>query len=516
MSKKGHNEQSKEELIETLKTTRGWSSGVWHGTADIFRYLTEEKRDDKDIALAAITGPLDAQSGYSLSAASQRLKNDMDVVKAAVENTWESFKCASKEIRENRDQVLQIVKINGFAIAHALIPFDKEVYLAAVNQNGDSFTRMPEEARRDRDIILTALKNGSKALSSIPEGVVDKEMAMLSIETQHPQGWSLMYILSKKGDFICKDEEIMLAVLKDRGIADFKYIDKDLCKKRDLMLKACSMDKAALMVVDESLKDLEMVLTALAAKKSTDNHRRDLIRAIPSNLKENPEVLALALEYTEPDDVFSQFSKEQFSKYVLEKYPIKEFENVIKAGSKKFREAVRALQERHAENAAGLRTAEALKSKMESAAAQKQAEEKKLADLTQQFNEAKKAKDWSKAKKLKSELDACKGKDGGDEESAPDVEKMISDIRTTEWRLDSEADQLRNDSLDIYFIRYLGQIYKEEADRLGEADDFDGAMEHEEASENAQKLDVKELYPERWEDEKLWGPFWMDPDEMEM
>ena len=91
-----------------------------------------ELKNDKEVVLAAV-----AQAGLALRYASAELKNDKEVVLAAVAQDGRALHRASAELMNDKKAVLAAVAQDGRALEDASVKLrnDKEVVLAAVAQN---------------------------------------------------------------------------------------------------------------------------------------------------------------------------------------------------------------------------------------------------------------------------------------------------------------------------------------------------------------------------------------------
>ena len=94
----------------------------------------------------------------------------------------------SPELKNNREIVLAAVNNFGSALRYAPEQFqnDREIVLAAVNNNGLALRRVLPELRRDYEIILAAIKNNIDALEYVDENLFNswnnKKTYLLSID----------------------------------------------------------------------------------------------------------------------------------------------------------------------------------------------------------------------------------------------------------------------------------------------------------------------------------------------
>jgi predicted methyltransferase len=125
------------------------------------RRASEELRNDKDIVLAAVK-----VEGFALQFASETLRNDKDVVLAAVKEHPDAFQFASETLRNNKGVVIAAVKQNGFVLQFAseTLRNDKDVVLAAVKEHGFALQFASEALRNDiffiHKLVIEGCHNG--------------------------------------------------------------------------------------------------------------------------------------------------------------------------------------------------------------------------------------------------------------------------------------------------------------------------------------------------------------------
>ena len=84
-----------------LEALRAWRPKSKTGRGSLLQYVSPELRDDRDIVLAAV-----AKSGAVLEYASPNLRSDREVVLAAVLESGRALKHASSELQKDRELVL--------------------------------------------------------------------------------------------------------------------------------------------------------------------------------------------------------------------------------------------------------------------------------------------------------------------------------------------------------------------------------------------------------------------------
>jgi len=111
--------------------------------------------------------------GDVLIFASDKLRNDRDVVVTAVKQHVYALQYAGAKLKRDRNFMLEVVKNNGLALAHASKKFraDREVVLVAVKQEEWAFRFASDELKDDFHFLLQALKTNNRVWLSIKDDV---------------------------------------------------------------------------------------------------------------------------------------------------------------------------------------------------------------------------------------------------------------------------------------------------------------------------------------------------------
>lgn len=111
-------------------------------------------KDDRDTVLVAVTQDPPAGSA-ALEHASLRLRNDREVVLAAVKASGVALEHASLPLRNDREVVLAAVEENGQALSYASnrLKDDEQVVLAAVEKDPYAFIHASNRLRDDPEMM---------------------------------------------------------------------------------------------------------------------------------------------------------------------------------------------------------------------------------------------------------------------------------------------------------------------------------------------------------------------------
>ena len=139
-------------------------------------------QNDTEVVLAAVK-----QRGWALQFASDRLKNDKEVVLAAAEETGYALRFASPLLQDDKEVVLAAVKQHGWALQFASdrLKNDQEVVLATVKQRGRALEYASDGLKNDKEVVLAAVKQHGLALEYASDGLQDDKDVVLAAVKQH-------------------------------------------------------------------------------------------------------------------------------------------------------------------------------------------------------------------------------------------------------------------------------------------------------------------------------------------
>ncbi len=142
----------------------------------LFLYAADELRADKDFVLATI-----GQKWSVLRYVDKSLRDDSDVVLAAVRRDAGSFRDASTRLRSDRNFILAAVKQNGLVLQH-LNKFkrdDTDVVRAAVLQNAASWFCASARLRSSKDLVKEMVQQSPFMFEHLPRRCQTQEIRRL-------------------------------------------------------------------------------------------------------------------------------------------------------------------------------------------------------------------------------------------------------------------------------------------------------------------------------------------------
>ena len=165
------------------------------------------------LARLATEGMWGAQS--ALGSASDELKDDTDVVLAAVAQNGDALQHASDRLKDDKDLMLAVVALDGHALAYVpdRLKDDERVVLAAVVQNGNALRNASDRLKDDKDVVLAAVAQNGDALQHASDRLKDDKDFMLAAVAL--KGWVLGYASSR----LKNDKSAVLAAVAQSGNA---------------------------------------------------------------------------------------------------------------------------------------------------------------------------------------------------------------------------------------------------------------------------------------------------------
>ena len=131
-----------------------------HGPT-VLRNLAPEMRNNREVVMAAVQ-----QNGFALEYASAEMQNDREIVMAAVQQTVYALYYASDKMKNNRDVVMAAVEQDPFALQYASHEMrnNRDVVMAAVQQSSLVLAYASAEMRNNREVVIAAVQKNGLAL----------------------------------------------------------------------------------------------------------------------------------------------------------------------------------------------------------------------------------------------------------------------------------------------------------------------------------------------------------------
>lgn len=178
--------------------------------------------ENKDIILEIIERHNLNESSF-LAHLANDLRDDKEVVLAAIKKNPYTIMYASKSLRDNDFIVFEAVNRSGAVLIHASdrLKDDKDIVMKAVQEYGAAIEYASPRLKNDREIALEAVKNESYAFDYLSEKLKgDKEIAMIAIKKNG-------YLFAKMSSELQQDKELMKEAYIQRTAA-LKYFPQEI------------------------------------------------------------------------------------------------------------------------------------------------------------------------------------------------------------------------------------------------------------------------------------------------
>lgn len=195
-------------------------------------YAAESLRDDEEVVSAAVK-----RSWDGLKYASDRLKKNEDLVRLAIEKYGGELEYADESLQKKKDLVLIAVK-NGlsYKFIHKSLLGDKDVILQVVQSYPLNLEDVDPKFQDNRDIALAAVTADNRKFgASYRDGVLQTPMQFVSDRLKKDKDLVYAAVQNDKYNFrfaditLRNDPEIALvAITKD--ISMYKYVGEELKK----------------------------------------------------------------------------------------------------------------------------------------------------------------------------------------------------------------------------------------------------------------------------------------------
>ncbi len=256
-----------------------------------------------------------AIDGMLLKNASQKLQNDKDTVRLAVESNFHSLQFASKKLQHDEElQCLQLQKrqleqpfpcllkdttesmkdsknfvmemisaqTQNLQFASDRLKGDKDVVLAAVKKDGHSIVYANDCLKNDKHIVFSALGNSPNAFKLLPQHVKnDKEVVLFTLETNH-------WLFAELSEEMKNDKEVVFCALKmDSNL--FVELSEKMKRDKEVVLFALKMDCKLFSALPKEMKDdKEVVLFAFGLD-------HEVFYSFSNEIRNNKEVMVKIL-----------------------------------------------------------------------------------------------------------------------------------------------------------------------------------------------------------------------------
>jgi hypothetical protein len=209
-------------------------------------------REEFHAALDAIEG-----GTFELEKASDAIKNNEVVVRAAVTKSGKTLEFASDELKDNEAVVLAAVSEDGRALEFAdhAVRNNTRVVLAAVTQNGEALRFASDELKNSTNVALAAVTQTWEALKFAGDDMKNVEAVMVAAVSQNGK-------LLKTASEEWKNIEAVVVAAVTQNWQALQYTSEEMKNNKAVVMAAITQDGYALEHASDEMKNTKAVVMA--------------------------------------------------------------------------------------------------------------------------------------------------------------------------------------------------------------------------------------------------------------
>ena len=260
-------ELSQNDIEEKITNYNKYSNVRWTDCGENNKdELFKSSKDDKTQTIKLLK-----IDGNYINQVSNDLRNDEDVILAAMNNGAWYFKYAGERLKRNKEFVARIAG-NSFSGQNILEYVDSELL-------------------NDREYMISLIKTNEKCILHIGESLKNDKTFWLSVLKLDNDGIYITDFLEEAGKEVLNDIDVAKAAIEKNGIT-IKFFDTSIKKNKQLALEAIKRNGSAIGYVDPSLglsDDINVVKMAIDSNPYS-------IRYASDRLKKNEDVALYAIK----------------------------------------------------------------------------------------------------------------------------------------------------------------------------------------------------------------------------
>ena len=254
---------------------------------NFLKYTNNEIKDNYEMVMAAVSS-----AGSCLKWASKHLQDNKEIVITAVSNRGNSLKWASESLRNNQEIVMAAISNRGDSLewASKSLRDNQEIVMAAVSNNGCSLKWASENLRNNQDIVMTAVSNRGDSLKWASKRLRDNQNVVMTAVSKI--GCSLEWASESLRD----NQDIVTAAVSSFRRA-LEWASKRLQDNKEIVMTAVSVYGGSLEWATERWQNNEEVVNIALKTNSTYETFRHVSKRLQhdsnflSNLKNNSRLL---------------------------------------------------------------------------------------------------------------------------------------------------------------------------------------------------------------------------------
>lgn len=168
---------------EELKKDKEVVSFAIQSEIGSFKFANDSLKSDRSFIMEQIELPGD-QMGLVFLNVSEELRDDKELALKAIKRNYTAFGWTSENLRNDKEFVISAMKVNGYSLLQAgHLKKDIEVQAVAVKQDPSAYVATTDELKKDEEILKSVLSQKGRMLQyALPEYKEDKEIVLIALQ----------------------------------------------------------------------------------------------------------------------------------------------------------------------------------------------------------------------------------------------------------------------------------------------------------------------------------------------
>ena len=223
----------------------------------LLKFLNFDLKNDKEIVLAAVSN-----NGDALLYAGENLKNDKEIALNSVKNSAKSYYYIGDTLKNDKEIAIEAIRNNSdvYNILDKNLKYDIEVAKEYIKNRG-SIHKIPEELYKNREIAVELIKRDS-------------------------------FYFDKLNDSLKSDINFIYEVLNEKNFSILEYLNEEMKDNKELALYAVNINGNSLEYFNSNIRDDKYVVIAALNNKNFDS---DNLSFVSDRLINDEDVMRTAL-----------------------------------------------------------------------------------------------------------------------------------------------------------------------------------------------------------------------------
>eukprot|EP01080_Neovahlkampfia_damariscottae_P002578 gene2578-3540_t len=201
---------------------------------DCIKFASEHLRNDQTIIKAAIT-----QNASAVQYISKKLKQSEEIINLVIEMDPNAIiYIPSSRWNNNREIAKKVLAKNGELLEHFEMKNDKEIVTIAVSNKSEAILFASEELKNDKELVMIALSRNPNTIRHLSKKFKEDKEIFSNLIEKNPN------LIVYSSNMIKKDKEIILKVVQKDGLLIQNFDLKN--QNREIVEAAVSQNPSAI------------------------------------------------------------------------------------------------------------------------------------------------------------------------------------------------------------------------------------------------------------------------------